>query len=116
MALTIARPEVFGVSESSLTLAFAVEDGSGPVDAEARVTLDGEPRAISAGTAGTRLVRIEGLTLIYANALRVWLTDDTPDMAKTMAALDQGLRRAERLVELCRPRRRHAEGNRDSAA
>ena len=62
------------------------------------------------------LVRIEGLALIYANALRVWLTDDTPDMAKTMAALDQGLRRAERLVELCRPCRRHAEGNRDSAA
>ncbi len=62
MALTIVRPEVFGVSESSLTLAFAVEDGSGPVDAEARVTLDGETRAVSAGTAGTRLVRIEGLT------------------------------------------------------
>ncbi len=61
MALTIVRPEVFGVSESSLTLAFTVEDGSGPVDAEARVTLDGEPRAVSAGTAGTRLVRIEGL-------------------------------------------------------
>jgi hypothetical protein len=61
MALTIEGPEVFGVSESSLTLAFAVEDGSGPVDAEARVALDGEPRAVSAGTAGTRLVRIEGL-------------------------------------------------------
>lgn len=62
------------------------------------------------------LVRMEGLALIYANALRVWLTDDTPDMAKTMAALDQGLRRAERLVELCRPRPVQADENRDSAA
>ncbi|MDH3211121.1 MAG: metallophosphoesterase [Myxococcales bacterium] len=61
MALSIARPEVFGVTESSLTLAFAVEDASGPVDAEARVVLDGEPRIASAGIAGTRLVRIEGL-------------------------------------------------------
>jgi hypothetical protein len=42
MALTIAGPEVFGVSESSLTLAFEVGDGVGPVDAEARVTLDGD--------------------------------------------------------------------------
>jgi AcrR family transcriptional regulator len=62
------------------------------------------------------LVRMEGLALIYANALRVWLTDDTSDMAKTMAALDQGLRGAERLAELCHPRHRHADANPDSAA
>ena len=48
MTLTIEGPEIFGVSESSLTLAFAVEDDSGPVDAEARATLDGEPRAVGA--------------------------------------------------------------------
>jgi AcrR family transcriptional regulator len=53
------------------------------------------------GIAG--LVRIEGLALIYANALRVWLADDSPDMAATMAALDKGLRQAERVVRLCRP-------------
>ena len=62
------------------------------------------------------LARIEGLALVYANALRVWLADDTPDMAKTMSALDHGLRRAERLVELCCPRRREADANRDPAA
>ncbi len=61
------------------------------------------------------LVRIKGLTLIYANALRVWLADDTQDMARTMAALDQGLGRAERLAHLCCPRRRKGEENRDPA-
>lgn len=62
------------------------------------------------------LVRIEGLALIYANALRAWLDDDTVDMAKTMAAVDQGLRRAESLARLCRPHRRQADETRDSAA
>ena len=57
-----------------------------------------------AGLAG--LLRIQGLALIYANAVRVWLRDDTADLAKTMAALDKGLRRAESLIGLvagCRP-------------
>lgn len=54
----------------------------------------------SAGLAG--IARTEALALIYANALRVWLRDDTPDMAKTMAALDRGLAGAESLIALCR--------------
>ncbi len=62
------------------------------------------------------LVRIKGLAIIHANALRVWLADDTADMARTMAAVDQGLRRAESLARLCRPRRRQAGETRDSAA
>ncbi len=62
------------------------------------------------------LLRIKGLALVHANALRVWLADDTPDMARTMAAVDQGLRRAEYLAQLCRPRRRRDEEDRDPAA
>ena len=46
--------------------------------------------------------RIKGLGLIYANAFRVWLGDDSEDMAKTMAALDKGLRFAEQLETTCR--------------
>lgn len=57
----IEKPEVFGVTESSVTIAFDVRDGQGPVDAEARVRVDGEVRAVSAGPAATRVVRIEGL-------------------------------------------------------
>ncbi len=61
MTHRIASPELFGVTESSLTLSFSVDDASGPVDAEARVLLNGEARAVSAGPSGTRHVRIEGL-------------------------------------------------------
>jgi len=59
--LTIADPELFGVTESSCTLSFAVHDAAGAVDAHAEVLVDGVPRALSAGVAGTRLVRVEGL-------------------------------------------------------
>ena len=53
--------------------------------------------AAGCGSGGT-----EGLALIYVCAFRVWIDDDTPDMARTMAALDRGLARAEWLMgRLC---------------
>jgi hypothetical protein len=52
----IEKGELFGVTETSATLAF---DVSG--DGEVRVRLDGEVRATSAGAAGPRQVRVEGL-------------------------------------------------------
>ncbi len=61
MALRIAHPELFGVTESSIALAFDVEDADGPVDAPARVRVNGELRAHSEGLAGTRSLRIDGL-------------------------------------------------------
>ncbi len=61
MRLAIADPELFGVSESSLSLSFRVEDGDGAVDAPARIRIDGEVRAVSEGPAATRWVRVEGL-------------------------------------------------------
>jgi AcrR family transcriptional regulator len=51
-------------------------------------------------------IRVKGVTLIYLNTLRVWLRDDSADMARTMASLDQSLRRAEKLIRCCRPRSR----------
>lgn len=48
----------------------------------------------SSGLAGT--IRTKGLAGIYLATLRDWLRDDTTDKAKTMAALDARLRRAER--------------------
>jgi AcrR family transcriptional regulator len=69
----------------------------------------------AAGISSSRCVgsvRVKGLALVYLNALRVWMKDDSPDMARTMAALDKGLRRAERIA--CSlsmaPRRRAPEG------
>ena len=45
------------------------------------------------------VAKIAGLTAIYLKALWVWRDDDSPDMAKTMAALDQSLGHAEQWVE-----------------
>lgn len=41
-------------------------------------------------------IRLSTLCAIYIATLRTWLHDDSPDMAKTMAALDGYLRRIER--------------------
>ncbi|MBM4266333.1 MAG: hypothetical protein FJ144_06950 [Deltaproteobacteria bacterium] len=61
MKLEIREPEVFGVTESSVTLSLTVHGATGPVDATVRLRVDGELRATSEGVAGTRLVRIDGL-------------------------------------------------------
>ncbi len=46
-----------------------------------------------------RAIRVEGLTVVYIRAVHAWLADDDPDLAKTMAALDSGLRRGEAALE-----------------
>ena len=55
------------------------------------------------------LLRTKGLLAVWLATLRVWLTDDSPDLSRTMAALDRYLRQAERAaIELQRfegPRR-----------
>ena len=61
MPLEIHDAELFGLTESSATLCFRVEDASGPVDAPVEVLLDGSPRARCDGGAGTRTLRVEGL-------------------------------------------------------
>jgi len=43
--------------------------------------------------------RLPGLMGIYARVFDIWLEDDDPGMARTMAALDNRLRRAERMVQ-----------------
>jgi hypothetical protein len=44
--------------------------------------------------------RVNLLLGIYISVLRVWLSDDSPVMIKTMAALDRHLRQAERWLGL----------------
>ncbi len=41
-------------------------------------------------------LRVKGLSALYLWTLRTWLTDETADRAKTMAALDGGLKQAEK--------------------
>lgn len=51
-------------------------------------------------------LRVKGLMAIYLAALRVWLRDDSADMAKTMASLDGYLRRVEGWAGVLRRRGR----------
>ncbi len=41
------------------------------------------------------ILKAKALGLIHLSVLRVWLNDDSEDLAKTMAALDKALRRVE---------------------
>lgn len=52
------------------------------------------------------LLRVKGLAWIYLATLRVWLRDDSTDLARTMAALDGYLRRVEWLAVRMDRRRR----------
>jgi AcrR family transcriptional regulator len=51
-------------------------------------------------------VRAQGLAVLFASVLRVWVNDDDPGHARTMAALDRALARGQRwsgfLADLCR--------------
>ncbi|MEM6617047.1 MAG: TetR/AcrR family transcriptional regulator [Pseudomonadota bacterium] len=50
------------------------------------------------GPAG--LARAQGLVFVFARAFRVWLKDDDPGMARTMAELDRRLRDADRSTSM----------------
>ncbi|MFZ1110473.1 MAG: helix-turn-helix domain-containing protein [Rhodomicrobium sp.] len=50
------------------------------------------------GEGGTGLLRVQGLLSIYSRVFKIWLDDDDPGMARTMAALDRRLRRGESIM------------------
>ncbi len=56
------------------------------------------------------VVRAKALAVAYTSTLRVWLKDESGDMAQTMSALDKALRQLERLAQMTvkRPRKRKA--------
>jgi AcrR family transcriptional regulator len=66
----------------------------------------------SDGIAG--MLRVKGLGVIYLMVFRVWLTDDSADLSRTMAALDSRLRQAEQFSNSLpgrRGRRRRRTGD-----
>ena len=71
--------------------------------------------AITLGAAGIGVegpigfLRVQGLGAIAATGLRAWLNDDTTDLAKTMAAVDRALARAERVMGMMKFRRKSTE-------
>ncbi len=72
-------------------------------------------------------LRAQGLALLFTRVLRVWLADDDPGLAKTMAALDRGLTRGQSWSRLlddlcalvpprCPPRRRRGRAAEEEPA
>ena len=63
---------------------------------------------------------INGAALLYANVFRVFLEDEDPGLARTMAALDRALERGERamqfLGDFCSVPRRFSQRDRQPAA
>jgi len=45
-------------------------------------------------------IALEGAILVHLEAMRAWFEDDDEDSARTMAALDRGLRRGERAMRI----------------
>jgi AcrR family transcriptional regulator len=86
--------------------------------------------AAGINTSGTKgALRAQGLAFIFAQVLRVWVHDDDPGLARSMAELDRGLSRGQSwsrlLDDLCnviprprprRRRRRYDEGDEAAAA
>jgi AcrR family transcriptional regulator len=52
------------------------------------------------------LLRTNALAAIYLSALWIWLRDDDPDLARTMAHLDRRLTQADQVMSQCRRLRR----------
>jgi ubiquinone biosynthesis protein COQ9 len=77
--------------------------GSGPADpALAGPILSSMHWMLQAAGIGTDGLagglRVTGLATVYASVFRIWLDDDDPGLARTMAALDRRLRRGETTV------------------
>ena len=84
--------------------------------------------AAGIGVAGPKgLLRAQGMAMLFARVLAVWVDDDDPERSRTMAALDRGLARGARWAgflddlcaipeRLCRPRRRRRRGDDDEKA
>lgn len=45
------------------------------------------------------MLRMQGLTILYLYTLKTWFADVSPDMGKTMATLDRGLGRVEKIAQ-----------------
>jgi len=65
-------------------------------------------------------VRVAGMGTVYASVFQTWLDDEDPGLARTMAALDRRLKRAEQamitLKDVCKVACRLVEGLRKGAS
>lgn len=71
MALQVRHAELFAVTETTATVHCEVLEDGAPVDAPARVWIDGEVRASDPGGARTRTLRVDDLAPGTSHAIRV---------------------------------------------
>jgi len=69
---------------------------AGPIYARSLAWMFESARIDHSGISG--LVRIKGLGLIMLAAIKVWLSDDSADLAKTMTFVDLQLSRADKFI------------------
>lgn len=78
----------------------SIAAGGQPDPALLRAVIGSQAWMLQAAGIGTDGVegglKVAGLASVYASVFRTWLDDDDPGLARTMAALDRRLRRAER--------------------
>jgi hypothetical protein len=68
---------------------------NGPASNSMRFMLE----AAGIGTSGPLgALRVQGAVLVFGRVVEVWLEDDEPDLAKTMARLDRELDQAGRII------------------
>jgi AcrR family transcriptional regulator len=80
----------------------SIVDSRLPDPAQVRPLLESQRwmlEAAGVNTAGVEGgVKVAGLATVYGSVFRVWLADEDPGKARTMAALDRRLRRGERTL------------------
>lgn len=116
--VVMARLDVLGADKDAVRV--IAHDVSGDPVALARLagsalrslSLMLEAAGIPASGLGGAL-RTRALGIALAGTFRVWLNDDSPDLAKTMADLDRRLRRLERLARFTRGARSGRTRERD---
>lgn len=87
----------------------SIAHGALPDPAHVRPVLESQRWMLEAAGVNTAGLeggfKVAGLATVYGSVFRVWLTDDDPGQARTMAALDRRLRRGERTLtridEIC---------------
>jgi len=94
-ALAPYKPGLAAILQDQLRDPLAACCGLGRLGRSMATTLE----TAGFSTTGCRgALRVKGLSAIYLSTLRVWLRDDSEDMAKTMAHLDKQLARVDGLI------------------
>lgn len=96
--------------EAMRRIAYALRGDLGSMAALNRSALNSARYMLAAAGVPTEgplgFVKLQGLVIAQANVLSVWVDDDDPSLAKTMAKLDSELGRGERVMERAEDLRR----------